>query len=45
MDLNEYKKICYAYFPYNLHKYNESSYNRHAKFDIYSVGKIMEEFR
>jgi len=41
MDLNEFKRICTMYSPQNLYKYNESNYNRHIKFDIHSVGKIM----
>lgn len=45
MDLNEFRKFCMTYFPQHVYKYNESTYNRHAKFDIYSVGKIMEEFK
>ena len=44
MDFNEFRKLCCAYSPHNLYKYTESSYNRHANFDIYSVGKIMEDF-
>ena len=44
IDFSEFRKLCCAYSPHNLYKYTESSYNRHANFDLHSVGKMMEDF-